>query len=229
MHWYEVLRPEAEGWHVNAVFGSEHNRLALQESTECGCFHCARMLEFSSITKWTDAPYGTPPELLNEKGETALCPHCGFDTVIGSESGFPVTMELLSQMQAYWFAPGQDYEYVARIPRQPVFVEPCSYPMDEIPEVDADLSETGDHVDARKFSSRHRQQIENSAACGCFYCLRIFSPQDITQWWEESKNSDLESATAVCPHCGIDAVIGSASGYPITQAFLEKMKGHWFS
>ena len=69
----------------------------------------------------------------------------------------------------------------------------------------------------------------SSAACGCFYCLRIFSPQDITQWWEESKNSDLESATAVCPHCGIDAVIGSASGYPITQAFLEKMKGHWFS
>ena len=51
MHWYEVLRPEVEGWHVNAVFGSEQNRLALQESTECGCFHCARMLEFSSITK----------------------------------------------------------------------------------------------------------------------------------------------------------------------------------
>mgnify|MGYP003454409053 FL=1 len=140
-----------------------------------------------------------------------------------------MTNELLSQKQTYWFAPGQDYEYVARIPRQPVFVEAFSYPIDEMPVVAADLRETGDHVDARKFSSRHRQQIENSAACGCFYCLRIFSPQDITQWWEESKNSDLESATAVCPHCGIDAVIGSASGYPITQAFLEKMKGQWFS
>ena len=88
----------------------------------------------------------------------------------------------------------------------------------------------GDHVDAHKFSSRHRHQIESSTECSCFYCLRIFSPQDITQWWEESKKSGLgQSATAVCPHCGIDVVIGSASGYPITQAFLEKMQGHWFS
>jgi acetone carboxylase gamma subunit len=34
--------------------------------------------------------------------------------------------------------------------------------------------------------------------------------------------------TALCPECGIDSVIGDASGYPITEAFLGKMKTFWF-
>jgi len=28
--------------------------------------------------------------------------------------------------------------------------------------------------------------------------------------------------------CGIDSVIGSASGYPITTEFLESMNRRWF-
>jgi hypothetical protein len=35
--------------------------------------------------------------------------------------------------------------------------------------------------------------------------------------------------TALCPRCGIDAVIGSASGYPITQDFLQRMRADCFS
>jgi hypothetical protein len=34
--------------------------------------------------------------------------------------------------------------------------------------------------------------------------------------------------TADCPRCGIDAVIGSASGFPITSEFLSSMNGRWF-
>jgi hypothetical protein len=34
--------------------------------------------------------------------------------------------------------------------------------------------------------------------------------------------------TALCPHCGIDSVISSASGYPITAAFLHRMHDYWF-
>jgi len=35
--------------------------------------------------------------------------------------------------------------------------------------------------------------------------------------------------TALCPRCGIDSVIGSASGYPITADFLLMMRKYYFS
>jgi hypothetical protein len=34
--------------------------------------------------------------------------------------------------------------------------------------------------------------------------------------------------SAMCPKCGIDSVIGSNSGYPITTEFLTRMKERWF-
>ena len=77
------------------------------------------------------------------------------------------------------------------------------------------------HISAHEHSSRHRGEILKSENCGCFYCLAIFSPLEIIEW------IDNES-TANCPYCGIDSVIGSASGYPVTMDFLAKMEKHWF-
>ena len=37
-----------------------------------------------------------------------------------------------------------------------------------------------------------------------------------------------EEQTALCPKCEIDSVIGSASEFPITKDFLERMHAHWF-
>ncbi|KAB0489149.1 cytoplasmic protein, partial [Pseudomonas vancouverensis] len=34
--------------------------------------------------------------------------------------------------------------------------------------------------------------------------------------------------TALCPKCGIDSVIGSASNAPVNPEFLLKMYEHWF-
>jgi hypothetical protein len=39
-----------------------------------------------------------------DEDNTALCPFCGIDSVIGSGSHFPITREFLEQMKAYWFA-----------------------------------------------------------------------------------------------------------------------------
>ena len=36
-------------------------------------------------------------------GQTALCPKCGTDSVIGDRSGFPITEEFLGKMNAHWF------------------------------------------------------------------------------------------------------------------------------
>ena len=78
------------------------------------------------------------------------------------------------------------------------------------------------HVFAHKRSMMHRTEIQNSDICGCFYCLSIFPPTEITEWIDDGQ-------TAICPYCPVDSVIGSASGYPITTEFLKLMHDRWFS
>jgi hypothetical protein len=90
-----------------------------------------------------------------------------------------------------------------------------------------------DVVSAHKCSSNHRAEILSSERCGCFHCLATFKPGSIEEWvdWPLETPEGQECAfgtTAMCPMCGIDSVIGSASGYPITNDFLAQMKKHWF-
>jgi hypothetical protein len=61
---------------------------------------------------------------------------------------------------------------------------------------------------------------------GCFNCLAIFRPAEISEWWDDEYGAPQ---TPVCPNCGIDSVIGDKSGYPITKEFLGKMNKYWFS
>jgi hypothetical protein len=78
-----------------------------------------------------------------------------------------------------------------------------------------------DHVIAHDHCSNNRAELEKSETCGCFYCMSIFPPSQINEWIDEEQ-------TALCPKCPVDSVIGSASGYPITKEFLERMHAHWF-
>lgn len=78
-------------------------------------------------------------------------------------------------------------------------------------------------IEAHNFSSNHREQILKGKMCGCFHCLSIFLVTEIAEWVE-----DKTDGTAICPHCGIDSVIGESSGYPLTQEFLKEMYGYWF-
>ncbi|WP_282605187.1 cytoplasmic protein [Pelagibius sp. Alg239-R121] len=79
---------------------------------------------------------------------------------------------------------------------------------------------------AHKRSIRHRQEIEDSKQCGCFYCKRIFQPEEIEEWTD--KSGLVSEQTALCPHCSIDSVIGDASGFDITETFLKEMNKAWF-
>ncbi|MEM6900603.1 MAG: cytoplasmic protein [Pseudomonadota bacterium] len=74
---------------------------------------------------------------------------------------------------------------------------------------------------AHKHASFHRGEIEKSNQCGCFYCKKIFLADDIVDWVQYEP-------TAFCPHCPVDAVIGDASGFPITIDFLSAMHNRWF-
>jgi hypothetical protein len=65
---------------------------------------------------------------------------------------------------------------------------------------------------------RNRDELLLSTRCGCFYCGAIFSPEEVEDWVDEEEGV---GQTALCPRCGIDAVIGSYSGYPINADFWE--------
>jgi hypothetical protein len=88
------------------------------------------------------------------------------------------------------------------------------------------MAEKEDHIAAHQSSIYHETEVMKSETCGCFYCLEIFAPAAIEDWTDE--NSEDIERTALCPKCGIDAVIGSASGFPVTKEFLRKMRDHWF-
>lgn len=70
-----------------------------------------------------------------------------------------------------------------------------------------------------RHSSYHRKKLEASSQCGCFYCEKIFNPKEIIDW--------IGGQTALCPYCGIDSVISSAS-VPITEKLLNEMHMFWF-
>ena len=79
-------------------------------------------------------------------------------------------------------------------------------------------------IDAHGHSSFHQLELSKDSLCGCFYCLEIFSPQEIVEWVDSDTNG-----TAICPHCEIDSIIGESSGYPITVDFLQQMHDFWFN
>lgn len=79
-----------------------------------------------------------------------------------------------------------------------------------------------DLVAAHRYCTNNRESLKKDSVCGCFYCLKIFSPTEITEWIKDANK------TALCPYCEIDSVIGEGSGYPITKDFLEGMKKYWF-
>ena len=81
---------------ISAHVHSQRNKKELMHSKKCGCFYCLQTFEPEEIKLWID------------DSETALCPFCQIDSVIGDASGYSITKEFLKTMEAYWFSPIQD-------------------------------------------------------------------------------------------------------------------------
>jgi len=77
---------------------------------------------------------------------------------------------------------------------------------------------------AHKKSMKNQKEVMGSEICGCFYCLKTFVPTKIEEWEVESGGEK----TPLCPGCGIDSVLGSSQGFPITEEFLKKMQSRFF-
>ena len=73
---------------------------------------------------------------------------------------------------------------------------------------------------AHGHSLRNRMEIERSSQCGCFNCNRAFFSSEVEDYIDDGE-------TALCPYCGVDAVIGDASGFQPSEDFLRKMHERW--
>ena len=78
--------------------------------------------------------------------------------------------------------------------------------------------------ESHKWTCDNRENILKSEKCGCCFCMSVFPPSSIKEWWGD------DSRTAACPVCKLgESVIGSASGHKITKAFLRKMNDYWYN
>jgi len=73
---------------------------------------------------------------------------------------------------------------------------------------------------AHRQSLRNRSLIESGGECGCFYCHKTFHSSEVIMWVHDDRS-------ALCPHCGIDAVL-SSNACSIAPAFLDSMHARWF-
>ena len=74
----------------------------------------------------------------------------------------------------------------------------------------------------------HEQEILASKVCTCFFCGNQFDPQNVADydWWDEESP---KGKTAVCTNCGIDCIIGDASGFPVNdEDFIQACTLAWF-
>lgn len=76
---------------ISAHRHSMNHKKMLRNMQKCGCFYCLKIFSSQMITRWID------------NGNTALCPFCGIDSVIGESSGVPITKEFLRKMSEEWF------------------------------------------------------------------------------------------------------------------------------
>lgn len=74
--------------------------------------------------------------------------------------------------------------------------------------------------DAHSRSSKHREALTASQLGGCFYCCKTFKPNQVEFWTDDE-------TTALCPECGIDAVLPDSTGR-IDSRFLRCMRAYWF-
>ncbi len=77
-------------------FSSSGSRQKILKSKQCGCYYCLKQFYFTQIDQWLD-------EDENGIGQTAVCPFCWIDSVIG-DSTVNITEKFLKDMREYWFS-----------------------------------------------------------------------------------------------------------------------------
>jgi hypothetical protein len=76
-------------------------------------------------------------------------------------------------------------------------------------------------------SSGHRVLLATASRAGCFRCGAILTPAEIREWTDKPAAGGA-STTALCPCCGIDAVLPDTASIAIEPPLREAMQEYWF-
>lgn len=77
--------------HISAHKHSRGNRAEIEASIVCGCFYCSAIFPPSEILEWQD------------DGQTAVCPRCPVDSVIGLRLGLSDQSRIPRTHAYHWF------------------------------------------------------------------------------------------------------------------------------
>ena len=75
--------------HQHSIFNEDR----LKSIHRAGCFSCESILQIDEIKDWVDAP----------PNRTALCPHCGIDSVLAEDADLELSDALLKTMYEFFF------------------------------------------------------------------------------------------------------------------------------
>ena len=67
-------------------------------------------------------------------------------------------------------------------------------------------------------SRHHRERMTPMIPCGCFHCQAVFSADGIRDWIDDGQ-------TALCPRCGVDAVLPDVTGTATLRALHDERFG----
>ncbi len=66
-------------------------------------------------------------------------------------------------------------------------------------------------------------EILKSETASCFFCRQTYSARKVNDWI-----TDERGVTAICPECGMDAVVGDASGFALTHDDLKALNAAFY-
>lgn len=81
-------------------------------------------------------------------------------------------------------------------------------------------------------SFHNLEDIKKSSVCGCFYCEKIFSPDEVKDWVDEEMDEVTGArvqGTALCPYCNMDSVIAEDENNKITPETLKASHDEYFN
>lgn len=67
------------------------NQDYISRSHFCGCFYCLALFLPDEIEEWTGS-------------DSAICPRCHINSVLGSASGYTLSRDFLTRMHGHWFS-----------------------------------------------------------------------------------------------------------------------------
>ena len=82
---------------------TSNNYAQIEASKFCGCCNCLQIFPAEEVAAWTGLDMNNLDDPKASAEQTALCPKCGSEAVLGDKSGFPIHSSFLARMNEAWF------------------------------------------------------------------------------------------------------------------------------